>query len=85
MNHDDLQKAMNLLAVGTQHVENSTTLPQSSNPYNTAILSTLNAQQLNAVRDNPELNKRLRVDRIKRLALYDPSSKLPTASSMADP
>lgn len=84
MDNRDIQEARNLLAVGQQSIDKRPKSPdRMSNSYNAAILSSLNAQQLAAVRNNPELNKKLRVDRIKRLAFYDPAQG--ARGSMADP
>ena len=70
MNQHDLSVARNRLATGSAKVGHDTGVRGPVN-HQATILNQLNSEQISAVRENPDLNRKLRVDRIKRLALYD--------------
>lgn len=54
--------------------------------FNYTIVSHLNNEQLETVKKNPELDKKLRVDRLKKLAFFDPTAPYkPQQSSLEDP
>ena len=84
MNQHDLSVARNRLATGSAKVGHDTGVRGPVN-HQATILNQLNSEQISAVRENPDLNRKLRVDRIKRLALYDANYNQQTTGAIDDP
>lgn len=80
MDSHQVQQARNQLAVGS-----NPDAGEMARNANMTIMKQLTAEELKKAKEDPDINKKLRVDRIRRLALYKPEQAYGHQDGLDDP